>query len=93
MLTTSTILFNPLKGEEMVDVTLVTAALARLKESSKTQFPFLIRGKVTDGREPDEIIMICLDQSGSMEEIARFPDTQSVGGSQSDLKRVYFIIH
>jgi hypothetical protein len=82
-------LFNPLKGEETVDVSLVTAALARLKESHKTDFPSVVRGRITDGREPDEIIMICLDRSSSMGWTPNFPDTQSVGGSQEDLVRVH----
>jgi hypothetical protein len=84
----STRLFSPLKGEELVDVSLVTAALARIQESHKTDFPFVVHGKISEGREPDEIIMICLDRSWSMDEAAGFPDTRSVGGSQEDIHRV-----
>jgi hypothetical protein len=83
----STLLFNPLKGEHAVDVSLVTEEIAKLKESAPSDFEFMVRGRITDGREPDEILMICLDTSYSMEEDANFVDTRAVG-NRSDIDRV-----
>lgn len=84
----STLLFNPLKGEQTVDVSLVTAEIANLKESGQSgKFDFVVGGKITDGREPDEILMICLDTSLSMADGANFVDTLAVR-NQSDIDRV-----
>ena len=84
----STLLFNPLSGEETLDVSLVTLALSRIKDANQASFtPSIYRGKISDGRPPDEIIIICLDQSGSMKVRADFQDSQSVG-NWNQLSRV-----
>ena len=88
---TSTLLFSPLSGEKTVDTEVVTQAIARLRESDPNRYTFEFdrfdgtRG--TDGRPPQEIIIICFDNSGSM-------DSQSFSGSSwvtegSELSRVY----
>jgi hypothetical protein len=88
--TFSTQLFSPLKTElEVVDVSIVTATLAELRKTEKKEFAFVVGGQIIDtGRDPDEIIMICFDRSSSMGGTPDFPDTQSVGGSRSELSRV-----
>jgi hypothetical protein len=73
-----------------VDVSLVTEDISKLKEAAPSDFEFMVRGKITDGREPDEILMICLDTSYSMEEDAKFVDTRAVG-NRSDIDRVLLI--
>ena len=88
---TSTLLFSPLSGEKTVDTEVVTQALARLRENDPNRYTFEFdrfdgtRG--TDGRPPQEIIMICFDNSGSM-------GSESFSGSSRDtegpeLSRVY----
>ena len=73
----STLLFSPLKGEQTVDASMVTLALARLAETNRdrSRFTPIVHGKLSAGREPDEIIIICLDQSWSMEESGEFAET------------------
>lgn len=83
----STLLFNPLKGEHAVDVSLVSEEITKLKEAAPSHYEFMVHGKITDGREPDEILMICLDTSYSMEEDANFVDTRAVG-NRTDIDRV-----
>jgi hypothetical protein len=83
----STLLFNPLTGEQIVDPTLITAELAKLKDANPKNYDFYIDGKITPGREPDEIIMICVDTSWSMGLDANFDDTRAVR-NDSDFDRV-----
>ena len=56
----------------MVDTSLISAALARLQEAHPDEIVFEFsshraRNNPADGRDPDEIIMICLDVSLSMD--------------------------
>ena len=91
-LTISTLLFNPLKGEQTVDVSLVTLAIAQLAETNRdhSRFTPIIHGKLSEGREPDEIIIICLDQSWSMEESGEFPEAILPSTSDEDpITRVF----
>ena len=90
----STLLFNPLAGEETVDVSAVEQALARLQEKTShlegdgnDNLDF-VPWKLEDGRDPDEIIVICLDKSSSMGVAANFPDTKYPGTNQNELTRV-----
>ena len=88
-------MFSPLNGERSVDTEVVTEALARLRESDPVRYTFEFdrfdgtRG--VEGREPKEIIVICVDHSSSMGESAAFPDMQGSAAATraSQLSRVY----
>jgi hypothetical protein len=84
---THALLFNPLSGERTVDTVTVTSEIARARESNPTRYEFYQHGNLTTGRDPEEIIVILFDLSGSMLDLANFSDTLAVG-NKSDLNRV-----
>ena len=78
----STALFCPTKGgDNYVDTAAVAQALARLKESNTKDgfdsFHSLSHGGAVEAEPPNEIIMICLDTSASMNENADFADSKN----------------
>jgi len=72
-------------------VSLVTLAIAQLAETNRdhSRFTPIIHGKLSEGREPDEIIIICLDQSWSMEESGGFPEAISRTSDEDPITRVF----
>jgi hypothetical protein len=75
----STALFCPTKGgDNYVDTAAVAQALARLRESNMQDdldsFHSLGHGDAVEAEPPNEIIMICLDTSASMDGNADFAD-------------------
>jgi len=72
-------LFNPLKGEELVDLSEVWQALETLRATDPDNNTFhwaCLTGESVDGQPPKEIIVICFDKSYSMDSKAQFPDMQ-----------------
>ena len=73
----STTLFCPTKGgDTYVDVAMVTQAIARKRENHSEEEDFDSFGYAAsvNASPPEEIIMICLDTSASMNSDADFPD-------------------
>jgi hypothetical protein len=75
----STVLFCPTKdGDNYVDTAAVAQALSRLRESNTQDdfdsFHSLSDGDAVEAEPPNEIIMICLDTSASMNGKADFAD-------------------
>jgi len=77
-----------LKGEILVDTSIVTTDLARLQEANPQDDKYRFRtfetaesSTVTEGRSPQEIIIICFDNSGSMRFSADFSDVDRHEGT------------
>ena len=87
-------LFSPLDGEKSVDPEVITQAQARLREQDPKRYTFQFdrfngtRG--AEGREPTEIILVCVDCSGSMDIRGHFLDMpgSNATASASQLSRV-----
>jgi hypothetical protein len=72
------VIFKPFSGEDTVEVFDVTYKAANTLEPNTHDGKLALAiysGEVSTGRAPDEIIMICVDKSSSMNESARFTDT------------------
>jgi hypothetical protein len=71
------VIFKPLSGEATVDVFDITYKAAKMLEPNTPDGKLALAiysGVVSKGKKPDEVIMFCVDKSGSMAGSAQFTD-------------------